>query len=66
MIWKTYVLRSDIYSVKYAKISVSSDLYFPFYDPVLIQENMNMILFMYRKTQIAESQHFGLFHAVIK
>ena len=56
--WKVYVLRSDIHSVKYAKIRASSDLYFPIYDSVLIRENKNMILFIYRKTQIGESQHF--------
>ena len=32
--WKIYVLRSDIHSVKYAKIRASSDLYFPVYDSV--------------------------------
>ena len=44
--WKIYVLRSDIHSVKYAEIRVSSDLYFPIYDFVLVRENKNMILFI--------------------
>ena len=57
---------SDIHSVKYAKIRASSDLYFLIYDSVHIPENKNMILFIYRKTQIGESQHFGIFYAVIR
>ena len=64
--WKIYVLRWDIHSVKYAKIRPSSDLYFPIYDSVLIRENSNMILFIYRKTQARESQHFGIFYPVIR
>ena len=60
--WKMYVLRSDIHSVKYAKIRVSADLYFPINDSALVRENKNMILFIYRKTQIGESQHFGIFY----
>ena len=64
--WKIYILRSDIHSVKYAKICASSDLYFPIYDSVLILENKNMIIFIYRKTQIGESQRFGIFYAVIR
>ena len=43
---KIYVLRSDIHSIKYAKIRSSSDQYFPIYNSVLIRENKNMILFI--------------------
>ena len=32
---------------------------------VLIWENKDMILFLYRKIQIGVSQHFGKFYAVI-
>ena len=46
---KIYVLRSDIQSVKYAKIRASSGLYFPIYDSVLVRENKNMILFIYKE-----------------
>ena len=46
---KIYVLRSDIQSVKYAKIRASSDLYFPIYGSVLVRENKNMILFIYKE-----------------
>ena len=66
MMWKMCVLRWDIHSVKYAKIRASADLYFPIYDSILVRENKNMILFIYRKTQIGVSQHFGIFYAVIR
>ena len=64
--WKIYVLSSDTHCVKYVKIHASSDLYFPAYDSVLIQENKDMILFIYKKIQIGESQHFGMFYALIR
>ena len=63
---KKYVVRSDIHSVKYAKIRASSDLYFAIYDSALILENKNLTLFICRKTQIGESQRFSLFYAVIR
>ena len=58
---KIYVLRSDVHSVKYAKIRDSSDLYFPTYDSVFIRENKNMILFIYRKTQMEKANILAYF-----
>ena len=63
---KIYVLSSDIHIVQEAKTRASSDLDFPIYDSALIRENKNMILFICRKTQIGESQHFGIFYSVIR
>ena len=58
---KIYVLRSDVHSVKYAKIRDSSDLYFPTYDSVFIRGNKNMILFIYRKTQMEKANILAYF-----